>query len=145
MSVSLLLFNISSLLFPSFFALLCSEKQQTTHPLWMSLSLQPTKVLMNRGIVRGCFVLSPSCLTVREHSANNRHPAVPEEQPLWLCLCLFGNKASFSPGKKNLKASPCPLCAFSASLWLWCSLKEDFGLVCPALVQRRMGTESRQH
>lgn len=47
----------------------------------MSLSLQPTKVLMNRGIVRERFVLSSFCLVVREHSVNNRHPAVPEERP----------------------------------------------------------------
>lgn len=39
-------------------AFLCSEKQQKTLPSWMGLSLQLTKVLMNRGIVRERFVLT---------------------------------------------------------------------------------------
>ena len=39
-------------------AFLCSEKQQKTLPSWMGLSLQHTKVLMNRGIVRERFVLT---------------------------------------------------------------------------------------
>ena len=46
--------SIVSLPFPAF---LGSEKRQKTRPLWMGPSLQPTKVLMNRGIVRERVVL----------------------------------------------------------------------------------------
>lgn len=58
-------FSLTWPLFSSSFAFLCSEKQQNTRPLWTGLSLQLTKVLMSRGIVRECFVhtaLPPSLL-----------------------------------------------------------------------------------
>lgn len=127
MSVSLLFFNISSLLFPPFFALLCSEKQQTTHPLWMSLSLQPTKVLMNRGIVRERFVLSSFCLTVCEHRANNQHPAGPSNSP-FACLLGFWQQGFLQLLEEQLESiSKCSLCLFSKFVAVALSpVKEDF-------------------
>lgn len=90
----------------------------------MSLSLQPTKVLMNRGIVRERFVLSSFCPTVREHSASARPPAVPVCVPAGLPAVLgsIGN----------------PLCAFSESLAVALSpVKGTWGQLCvPAGAER---------
>lgn len=79
----------------------------------MSLSLQPTKVLMNRGIVRECFVLSPLCPTARGPRPQCKDPT--PRSSLFLVVCLFVWPQSFlrlSEEQLESILEPC-LCLFS--------------------------------